>query len=145
PGDHRGPRRIALGSGAPADSLRRSPGRLAPDHVPHFGHKRRCEGRREIRVPGAPMNKEETNMPTTNEEPGARWWKHGHVWLVIAGPAAVVVAGALTVWIAVARRDAVVAEDYYRRGMEINNTLREKALMPAVQGRNHAATPAQAR
>jgi hypothetical protein len=72
------------------------------------------------------------------------WWKHGHVWLIVAGPAAVVAAGVATIVIAVASPDPVVAEDYYRRGIEINKTLaaRDKALLPAQQGRNHAATPA---
>jgi hypothetical protein len=71
------------------------------------------------------------------------WWKHGHVWLVISGPAIVVVAGFVTAWIAVRTSDPVVAEDYYRRGVEINRTLaaRDKATLPALQGRNHAATP----
>jgi hypothetical protein len=72
------------------------------------------------------------------------WWKHGHVWLLIAGPAAVVLAGLVTAWIAVASPDPVVEEDYYRRGIEINRQLaRERALMPATQARNHAATPAK--
>jgi uncharacterized protein len=77
----------------------------------------------------------------TNDKP---WWKFGHVWLLIAGPAAVVVAGAATIVIAVRSPDPVVAEDYYRRGIEINKTLaaRDKSALPAVQGRNHAATPA---
>lgn len=80
--------------------------------------------------------------PTPENQP---WWRHGHVWLLIAGPAAVVVAGVLTVWIAVLNPDPVVADDYYRRGIEINKTLAQrKALMPAVQGRNHAATPVPA-
>lgn len=76
-------------------------------------------------------------------EPASPWWKHGHVWLIISGPAAVVVAGFATAWIAISNPDPVVAEDYYRRGVEINKTLaaKDKALMPAVQGRNHAATP----
>ena len=72
------------------------------------------------------------------------WWKFGMVWLVIAGPALVVIAGIATVWIAMRTPDPVVAEDYYRRGVEINKTLaaqRAKALLPALQGRNHAATP----
>ena len=75
----------------------------------------------------------------------SRWWKHGHVWLLIAGPGAVGAAGAATIVIAVTSPDPVVAEDYYRRGMEINQTLaaRDKALLPAQQGRNHAATPAK--
>ena len=73
------------------------------------------------------------------------WWKHGLVWLVIAGPAVVVVAGFVTAWIAVRSPDPVVEADYYRRGIEINRTLaaHEKARVPALQGRNHAATPAQ--
>ena len=70
------------------------------------------------------------------------WWKHGHVWLLIAGPATVVVAGLLTAWVAIAKADPVIEEDYYRRGIEINKQLaRERALLPAMQGRNHAATP----
>lgn len=70
------------------------------------------------------------------------WWQHGHVWLLISGPAAVVVAALLTAWIAVAGQDPVIDEDYYQRGIQINKQLaRERALLPAVQGRNHAATP----
>ena len=72
----------------------------------------------------------------------APWWRHGHVWLLISGPAVVVVAGLATAWIAVHGADTLVTEDYYRRGIEINKTLAaDKALVPALQGRNHAATP----
>ena len=77
--------------------------------------------------------------------PAEPWWKHGHVWLLIAGPATVVVAGIATAVIAVRTPDPVVAPDYYRRGIEINKTLAagDKAHLPALQGRNHAATPAR--
>ena len=75
------------------------------------------------------------------ESSSGPWWKYGLVWMIIGGPAAVVVAGIATVVIAVRTPDPVVAEDYYRRGMEINKTLSRKALAPAQQGRNHAATP----
>lgn len=69
------------------------------------------------------------------------WWKYGHVWLLISGPAAVVVAGVITAWIALASPDPVVAGDYYRKGQEMNKELaRQRALAPAMQGRNHAAT-----
>lgn len=77
-------------------------------------------------------------------QPGAPWWKFGHVWLVVGGPAVVVVACIATIVIAVRSPDPVVADDYYRRGIEINKTLAAqegKAMMPALQGRNHAATP----
>jgi hypothetical protein len=83
------------------------------------------------------------NDDTTTTGP---WWKYGLVWLVIAGPAAVVVAGIVTAVIAVRGADPVVEADYYRRGMEINKALaaaQERATLPAVQGRNHAATPAR--
>lgn len=78
--------------------------------------------------------------PTPENQP---WWKYGHVWLVIAGPAVVVVAALVTAWIAIGHPDPVLAEDYYQRGVEINQTLaKNRALAPAQQGRNHAATPA---
>lgn len=73
------------------------------------------------------------------------WWRHGYVWLIISGPAAVVVASLLTGYIALTRQDPVVSDDYYRQGIEINKTLAHggKAALPAMQGRNHAATPAE--
>jgi len=72
------------------------------------------------------------------------WWKHAMVWLVISGPAIVVVAGITTAVIAVRQADPVVDTDYYRHGIEINKTLsaQDKSRLPALQGRNHAATPA---
>ena len=74
----------------------------------------------------------------------APWWKFGYVWLIVAGPAIVVVASFVTFYLAVTRPDPVVTEDYYRKGMEINKTLgnaaSQSSLAPAVQARNHAAT-----
>ena len=76
----------------------------------------------------------------------APWWKFGHVWLVLAGPLVVIVAGFITLWLAMSRPDPVVAEDYYQRGIDINKTLEhpEKSLARAMKGRNHAATPPEA-
>lgn len=70
------------------------------------------------------------------------WWRFGHVWLVIAGPAVVVVASFVTFYLAVSGKDPVLDEDYYRKGMEINKTLADNpaSLAPAMQARNHAAT-----
>ena len=75
------------------------------------------------------------------------WWRFGHVWLLIAGPALVVVASLVTAWIAVAHPDPVLSEDYDRQGLEINKTLHqavERSRMPAQQARNHASTPIDA-
>jgi len=70
------------------------------------------------------------------------WWKFGHVWMILAGPLVVVVAGFVTLYLAVRSPDPVVSEDYYRKGMELNKTLEADpaSLAPAVQARNHAAT-----
>jgi uncharacterized protein len=77
-----------------------------------------------------------------HEQPSAPWWKYGHVWLVIAGPAIVVVAALVTAWIAARSPDPVLAEQNYRGAVAINKGVaNDKALMPALQGRNHAATP----
>ncbi len=73
--------------------------------------------------------------------PGVPWWKFGHVWLVVAGPAIVVVASFVTFYLAASRPDPVISDDYYQKGIDINRTLDHAAsLAPAVQARNHAAT-----
>jgi len=90
-----------------------------------------------------------TSIPSksSSTEPAPRpWWTHGHVWMIISGPAIVVVAGFVTLWLAIRTPDPVIEADYYKRGIEINRTLPDvdsKAMMPALQGRNHAVTPTQ--
>jgi hypothetical protein len=88
---------------------------------------------------------------TTDDEYGKPWYHYGHAWLVFGGPAAVVVASLITVYIAVMERDPMVDENYYQNGININATLaaeaenaksikERNALAPAVKARNHAAT-----
>jgi hypothetical protein len=83
-------------------------------------------------------------MQSKTSQASAPWWKFGHVWLVLGGPAVVVVASFITLYLAVTRPDPVVSEDYYRQGIDINKTLDQEAnaasLAPALQARNHAAT-----
>lgn len=56
------------------------------------------------------------------------WYRERWPWLLMAGPASVLVAGAATIWIALASADGLVAEDYYRQGLAINRLLaREEA------------------
>jgi hypothetical protein len=45
----------------------------------------------------------------------------------MSGPAAVIVAGAVTTWIAFASADGLVAEDYYKQGLGINRVLAREA------------------
>ena len=51
------------------------------------------------------------------------WYRQRWPWLLMLGPAIVVVAGIATIWIAVVTDDGVVADDYYKRGLAINQTL----------------------
>jgi len=56
------------------------------------------------------------------------WYREPWPWLLMSGPAAVLVAGAATTWIAFASADGLVAEDYYKQGLAINKRLaREEA------------------
>lgn len=96
----------------------------------------------------------QTDQPDSSK-PKA-WWHYGHAWLVFGGPAAVVIACIVTVYIAVSKQDPVVDQDYYRKGIEINQTLekesngqssestqlieQQNSLEPAMRARNHAAT-----
>ena len=87
----------------------------------------------------------EKSSSNPSDQTSGPWWAYSLVWMVIAGPAVVVVASFITLWLAIRTPDPVVADDYYRRGIEINKTLaaRDRSLAPAQQGRNHAVTPAQ--
>lgn len=77
-----------------------------------------------------------------SQQPSQPWWKVGPMWLVVLGPVTVVIAGFVTLYIALRVPDPVVAEDYYRKGLEISKMKAEEAqMMPAIQARNHAATP----
>lgn len=78
-----------------------------------------------------------TTIPTQ----ATPWWKHGHVWLVISGPAAVVVAGVVTAFLAVKYPDAVIGGQEPARASRTNALHQPRALAPALEGRNHAATP----
>ena len=51
------------------------------------------------------------------------WYRQRWPWLLIAGPAIVVAASMVTLWLAVTSDDAMVADDYYKRGLSINERL----------------------
>jgi hypothetical protein len=55
------------------------------------------------------------------------WYRERWPALLAAGPAAVVVASLCTAWIAVKSDDGLVAEDYYKRGLLINQKLKQSA------------------
>lgn len=67
-------------------------------------------------------------IPQAENKP---WWRFPIVWMVIAGPALVVVAGLTTVVIAVKNVDPVLDTS--------QGQVKGVIDMPAVQARNHAA------
>jgi len=70
------------------------------------------------------------------------WWHHGHLWLVVAGPAIVVIASMVTAVIAARGADTIVQDGAQGKGMAISKqAVAERARLPALQARNHAATP----
>ena len=56
------------------------------------------------------------------------WYKYKFVWMIIAIPAASVIAGINMIYLAVNTDDGLVVDDYYKEGMAINQSLqRDKA------------------
>ncbi|WP_430422758.1 hypothetical protein [Methylibium petroleiphilum] len=74
---------------------------------------------------------ENATRPTPAPERPLPWWREPMLWLVLGGPLAVVVAGIVTAVIAVRGSDPVLSRSSEPLGSDT----------PAVQARNHAATP----
>lgn len=51
------------------------------------------------------------------------WYRQLWPWLLISGPLGVLIAGAITLWLAFDGADGVVADDYYKQGLAINRRL----------------------
>ena len=56
-------------------------------------------------------------------EPIAPWYRQPWPWILMAAPASAVVAGIVTIALAVGSFDGLVAEDYYKQGLEVNRRL----------------------
>ena len=78
-------------------------------------------------------------------ESSGPWWRFGIVWLAFGGPAAVVVASVATYAIAARHADPVVTEGtpavVRTLPSATANRLGAPPTAPALQARNHAATP----
>lgn len=51
------------------------------------------------------------------------WYKHPWPWILMAGPGLVIVAGVVTVWLAVVSNDGLVTDDYYKQGLAVNQRM----------------------
>jgi hypothetical protein len=91
---------------------------------------------------------ENTMAPNpTDPVPPIAWWRVPHMWMVVGGPAVVVVASIVTAVIAVKYQDPVLNKADYERDLKAAHALEGKAreaalfnMLPAGQGRNHATT-----
>jgi hypothetical protein len=51
------------------------------------------------------------------------WYRERWPWILMSGPAIVIVAGLFTAWLAFSSEDGLVVDDYYKQGLAINQTL----------------------
>lgn len=61
------------------------------------------------------------------------WYRHRWPWLLMAGPAVVVAAGVITAWIALSTHDGLVADDYYKQGLAVNQKLARNQAAASMQ------------
>lgn len=81
-----------------------------------------------------------TPVSSTRACSAAPWWRVGMVWLVVGGPAVVVVASLGTAVVAYRGADEVLIDTPSARHVPVQPTGRT----PALTARNHAATAAAA-
>jgi hypothetical protein len=65
----------------------------------------------------------EISRNNLSDQPVLPWYRHRWPWLLMSGPAIVVVASMVTLWLAIKSSDGLVTEDYYKKGLAINQTL----------------------
>jgi uncharacterized protein len=74
-------------------------------------------------------------MTTGEMGPVQPWWRIRMVWLAFGGPAVVVVASMVSLFFAIHGRDPPLID------AGAAETATRSSSLPAMQGRNHAATP----
>lgn len=51
------------------------------------------------------------------------WYRERWPWILMAGPAIVVVAAFFTAWLAIRSNDGLVEDDYYKQGLAVNESI----------------------
>ncbi len=72
-------------------------------------------------------------MSPTTPEDSMPWYRQLWPWLLISIPAASVVAGMVTIWIATREPLALVKDDYYKQGLAINQDIAKDQLATQMQ------------
>jgi hypothetical protein len=63
------------------------------------------------------------NIMQVNEH-GKPWHRFPLVWMMFAIPFSAVIMGVIMIWLAIDTDDGLVADDYYKRGLEINRVIK---------------------
>jgi uncharacterized protein len=80
-------------------------------------------------------------QPGVRTAVGQPWWKEPMCWVVIGGPASVVVASLATAVIAWKHIDPIIQEERSGASQVQIQGPPGSSTGPAMQGRNHAASP----
>ncbi len=64
--------------------------------------------------------------------PATPWYRERWPWFLMIGPMLVLVGGAVMMWLALSRPDAMVVGDYYKQGKAINQELRRDRVASAM-------------
>ncbi len=62
------------------------------------------------------------NQNTTSQL-ATQWYRHPWPWILMSGPAAAVIAGFVTLYIAIVHVDPLLVDQYYKEGLAINRVL----------------------
>jgi len=73
------------------------------------------------------------NSTTTMTPTAAPWYAHRWPWLLMIGPMLVLVGGGTAGYLAWSRPDAMVVDDYYKKGKAINQDLRRDRVASAMR------------
>jgi hypothetical protein len=73
------------------------------------------------------------STPTPKLRTAPPWYAERWPWLLMLGPFLVIVAGSITAWLAYTRQDAMVVDDYYKKGKAINQDLRRDRAASAMR------------
>jgi uncharacterized protein len=63
------------------------------------------------------------------------WYREPWPWLLMLGPAIAIIAGFVTLFLAINSNDGLVADDYYKQGLAINRTMQRDARARAMNYR----------